>query len=193
LTIGERIREVRKSSEVNLTLKAFGEKIGSFSSGTMSAMESGSRAVTDRTIQSICREFHVSETWLRTGEGEMFVSSSQRDRIYAWVDEILAEEPESYKVRLAAALAELDEPGWEVLYGLAVKIVAAAKAEEELEPDVLKEENATGSSAPGSEELDEEELARIEAEADMVRESYIETAKRKRRSLGSSGGGASTA
>ena len=27
----------------------------------------------DRTIADICREFNVSEVWLRTGEGEMFL------------------------------------------------------------------------------------------------------------------------
>ena len=30
------------------------------------------RIPSDRTIADICREFNVSETWLRTGDGEMF-------------------------------------------------------------------------------------------------------------------------
>ena len=36
------------------------------------AIENGVNGTTDQTIRSICREFGVSEQWLRTGEGEMF-------------------------------------------------------------------------------------------------------------------------
>lgn len=31
----------------------------------------------DRTITDICREFNVSEHWLRTGEGDMFIQLSE--------------------------------------------------------------------------------------------------------------------
>ncbi len=34
------------------------------------------RTPSDRTIADICREFSVSEHWLRTGEGEMFLQLS---------------------------------------------------------------------------------------------------------------------
>lgn len=33
----------------------------------------GIKVPSARTIADICREFNVSETWLRTGEGEMFL------------------------------------------------------------------------------------------------------------------------
>ena len=36
------------------------------------AIENGVNGTTDQTIRSICREFGVSEQWLRTGEGDMF-------------------------------------------------------------------------------------------------------------------------
>ena len=39
----------------------------------MSSLCNGKKSPSDRTIADICREFHVSEAWLRTGEGEMFV------------------------------------------------------------------------------------------------------------------------
>lgn len=35
------------------------------------------RTPSDRTIADICREFNVSEHWLRTGEGEMFIQLSE--------------------------------------------------------------------------------------------------------------------
>lgn len=38
----------------------------------ISEMCSGKTKPSDRTITDICREFNVNETWLRTGEGDMF-------------------------------------------------------------------------------------------------------------------------
>ena len=40
----------------------------------VSAMENGTKNITDRTISDICREFSISEEWLRTGSGEMFAA-----------------------------------------------------------------------------------------------------------------------
>ncbi len=37
----------------------------------VSAMENGTKNITDRTISDICREFSISEEWLRTGSGNM--------------------------------------------------------------------------------------------------------------------------
>ena len=131
-TIGERINAVRRSPEVNMTLENFGRKIR-FSKGAVSAMESGARNVTEQTILAICREFRVNETWLRTGEGPMFVEQTDQERIKAWVDNALADTSESYKVRLVAALTQLDEAGWEALYKLGVSMVANVKTSQEAE------------------------------------------------------------
>ena len=35
-------------------------------------MESGKSNPSDQTVRSICREFNVSEVWLRTGQGEPY-------------------------------------------------------------------------------------------------------------------------
>lgn len=50
----------------------FARKIG-ISSPFVSELCSGAKKASDRTIKDICREFNVNETWLRTGEGAMFV------------------------------------------------------------------------------------------------------------------------
>ena len=67
--IGERIKELRKA--LSLTQTAFGERIG-LKQNSVALIEAG-RATSDQTIFAICREFRVSEEWLRTGAGEMFV------------------------------------------------------------------------------------------------------------------------
>lgn len=69
MTIGERIKELRKS--LGLTLEEFGKKLG-VGKSAISNIENGSRNLTDQMSLSIHREFNVREEWLRDGEGEMF-------------------------------------------------------------------------------------------------------------------------
>ena len=68
MTIGERIKKIRK--EAGLTLDKFGERIG-LKKASLSQIENGRNGASDQTIKMIAREFCVSEDWLRTGEGEM--------------------------------------------------------------------------------------------------------------------------
>lgn len=63
-----RIKKVRRFFD--LTQQAFAERIG-LKQNSIALIESGKRNVSDQTLLAICREFGVSEIWLRTGEGEM--------------------------------------------------------------------------------------------------------------------------
>lgn len=67
-TIGDRIISLRKSQ--NLTQQQFAEKIGC-SRTAVASYETDKRTPLDPIIAAICREFNVSESWLRTGEGDM--------------------------------------------------------------------------------------------------------------------------
>lgn len=69
--IGQRVRQIRKSDRVNLTLLEFGLKLG-VAKATISGIESGNNNLTKPMKIAICREFSVNEKWLETGEGEMF-------------------------------------------------------------------------------------------------------------------------
>lgn len=82
MTIGERIKVLRK--EKNLSMEDFGAVIG-MGKSAVSRIENGVNGTTDQTIRSICREFGVSEHWLRTGEGEMFEQTRETvlDRLAA--------------------------------------------------------------------------------------------------------------
>ena len=61
-----RIKKVRRFFD--LTQQAFAERIG-LKQNSIALIESGKRNVSDQTLLAICREFGVSEIWLRTGEG----------------------------------------------------------------------------------------------------------------------------
>ena len=65
----ERIREVRE--HFGLSMEKFGARIG-IGKTSISLLESGKNNPSVQTVALICREFGVSERWLRTGEGEMF-------------------------------------------------------------------------------------------------------------------------
>lgn len=67
--IGDRIRLLRK--ELGLNQTEFAQRLLISQSG-IAANERGTRSVDERTIKLICSEFGASETWLRTGEGEMY-------------------------------------------------------------------------------------------------------------------------
>lgn len=69
--IGKRIRELRKCSSVNKSQADFASAIG-LKPGIIGAYENGTRSVSDRTIADIVRVYGVNESWLRTGEGDMF-------------------------------------------------------------------------------------------------------------------------
>lgn len=65
----KRIKQLRKI--LNLTQQEFANRIG-IKRNTIANYEVGRNDPIDSVISLICREFHVNETWLRTGEGEMF-------------------------------------------------------------------------------------------------------------------------
>ena len=59
---------------MGLTQQEFADRIG-INRGNIATYETRDGNPGNSVINLICREFNVSETWLRTGEGEMFVPS----------------------------------------------------------------------------------------------------------------------
>ena len=119
MTQGERIKEIRKS--LNLTMEKFGGRLG-VGRTAISNIENNNRNLTDQMAISICREFNVNETWLRTGEGDMFEPMSRSETIAQFAGELMKDEDDSFRRRLIEALAQLDEKEWEILEGIAKKL-----------------------------------------------------------------------
>ena len=117
--MNERIALVRKS--LGLTQEKFAEQVG-LSRNFMWMIESGTRVPSDRTISDICREFNVNETWLRTGEGEMFNQITRSEKITAFLADITADEGDDFKRRFVEMLAELDPEDWKLLERMAEKL-----------------------------------------------------------------------
>lgn len=67
--MNERLKLLRKA--LHLTQQEFADRLG-ISRGNIAAYEVAKNAPSDAVILLICKEFNVSEAWLRTGDGEMF-------------------------------------------------------------------------------------------------------------------------
>jgi transcriptional regulator with XRE-family HTH domain len=111
MTIGERVKAIRTSPQISLSLEKFGARLG-VQRSAMSKIENGHVALTDQMVYSICREFGVNEEWLRTGEGPQFIEITRAEQIQQMVDDIMRDHPEAFRRRFVTALAGLDDHGW---------------------------------------------------------------------------------
>lgn len=119
MTIGERVKELRK--QVNLTQQAFADRLN-LKRNTVGSYEVNVVEPSDRTISDICREFNVNETWLRTGEGEMFNQITRSEKITSFLTEITEDEGDDCKRRFVEMLAELEPEDWKLLERMAEKL-----------------------------------------------------------------------
>lgn len=119
MSLEQRLKEIRKAC--GLTQQALADRIG-LKQNTIATYEIGRLQPSDRTISDICHELNVNETWLRTGEGEMFVKLSRSEEISAFMGDILSGE-EDFRARLIAALARLTPEQWRQIEGIAETLV----------------------------------------------------------------------
>lgn len=74
--MNERIKKLRKA--LDLTQQKFADRIG-VKRNTVAQWEIGINPLTNQVITSICREFGVSEEWIRSGTGDMFEEIPEED------------------------------------------------------------------------------------------------------------------
>lgn len=122
------IKELR--SHVGLNQTDFGARIGVRQS-TIAGWETGQRIPPDSAIVSICREFNVSEHWLRTGEGEMFVQIARDKEIMRFVGDVMQGEDDNFRRRFLLALSRLPQELWKDIEDFARQITAENKKEEQ--------------------------------------------------------------
>lgn len=115
----DRIKAVRNA--LKLTQTEFGEQLG-VKGNTITNYETGLRNPSEAVIILLVARFHVNETWLRTGEGEMFVQPTMSEEIAAFVGYALSKEEESFRRRFLSVLSRLDEEEWKLLEKMAKKL-----------------------------------------------------------------------
>lgn len=124
----ERIKKLRKV--LDLTQREFGERIG-VKPNTIATYEIGRNDPIDAVISLICREFNVSEHWLRTGDGgdaAMFVQRAEKDELAAAVERLVTGESAEFKRRLVSVLSSLKDEHWLLLEQKLKEIVGMREA-----------------------------------------------------------------
>ena len=112
----ERIKAVRKALGMNQT--DFGKALGASLSAAYK-WEAGESGMADATIMLLCQKFNVSETWLRTGVGDMFGPKDREAELSELVGALMSDSTPEFKKRLIAVLLKLDDDGWAVLKRIA--------------------------------------------------------------------------
>lgn len=122
--MNERIKELRK--KLNLTQQEFASRID-VSRNTVATYELGRSTPNNSAITLICREFGVSEEWLREGVGEMFKPLDRTEDIARLTRQLLDEESDSFKNRFITMLSNLTADEWEILERKARELFADTK------------------------------------------------------------------
>ena len=84
--------------------------------------------IRDEIIDAVCEQFRIREEWLRTGEGEMSIADTQRDKLQAFFADVLATAPDE-RSAFVAALADLPDTFWPLVAELARKYADSLKKE----------------------------------------------------------------
>lgn len=129
----ERIKELRKA--LGLTQQKFADGMG-VKQNTIAQYESGRNAPIDAVITLICRTYGVDETWLRTGEGEMFQPKSRNDELLDYARRIAEGNPGSIQAQLLTVMTRLTDAQWEVLAQVAAQFLAEAQSQPSHEPTI---------------------------------------------------------
>ena len=124
----DRVRELRKSLKLSQT--DFGRAVG-VSLSAVQKWESGENVLSDAVILLICQKFSVSETWLRTGAGEMHENQTREEEMGTAVGRLMADRPDSFKASLVSAFLRFDPDGpeWSVLESVYKSVEAELRKE----------------------------------------------------------------
>ena len=125
--MNERIKELRK--RLNLTQQEFADRL-SIKRGAVANYEVGRNTPSDSVIALICREFNVSEHWLREGEGEMFLPQDDADELMALAGRFLGSNPTETQMRFARAVFTMTPQELELITRKARELLGETKKED---------------------------------------------------------------
>ena len=109
--MGERIKQLRKN--LRLTQQELADRL-QISRSNIATYETGKSNVGEAVVKLICREFNVNETWLRTGEGDMFKPVNRDQEIADFMADILKGDPD-FRTKLISVMARLSADEWAML------------------------------------------------------------------------------
>lgn len=113
--MNNRIREVRE--HFKLTQTEFGERLGVSRDviGNIEYNRLKNPKQKEPIIKLICSTFGVNEIWLRSGEGEMLQAMNEDEELAAYLDDIMNDEPASFRRRLTLEIKNWTQEVWQML------------------------------------------------------------------------------
>lgn len=118
--MNERIKKLRQ--ELGLSQDEFGRRLG-VTRGAVTNIELNKVEPKPLFVDLICREFNVSEEWLRTGQGDMFQPKSRNEELFEFASRVAEGDPGSLQAQLLAVMSRLTDEQWEVLAQVAREFV----------------------------------------------------------------------
>ena len=111
--MSDRVKEIRATLKMNQS--DFSNLLG-IGQSTLAMMEVSKRKISDRHVKTICSICNINETWLRTGEGDMYIQTD---------DTLFAKLSKEYNLsvgmqELLRAILDLDDERREQLVDFAV-------------------------------------------------------------------------
>ena len=122
MTIGERVKEVRKAVRMNQT--EFAAKIGYTHPSAVSKIELGENETSEQTLKLICNEFGVSYGYLKYGHDPMFEPRESRDM--EMIERIMYGDNEYVKA-VFRELAAMPKEWWDQAVAMLDRIAAQKK------------------------------------------------------------------
>lgn len=107
----------------------FAERLN-LSQSYVSRIIAGEKIPSDRVILDICAKFDVNETWLRTGQGEMFLPKTRDEEIAEFMGDVMSGASDDFRRRFIAVLARLSPREWEILEAKCRELAADLPPEE---------------------------------------------------------------
>lgn len=131
-------RVLKIITDFKITKSEFAKRIN-VSQAFVSQLCAGARTPSDRTIKDICREFRVSEAWLRDGTGEMLVRQSADEELALLANDLMAESSDTFRRRFLTALLEMPPESWPAVERFLQRLLQSsqpdAPADQELPPE----------------------------------------------------------
>jgi transcriptional regulator with XRE-family HTH domain len=86
----------------------------------------GAGQPSDLLIAAICHEYNVNETWLRTGQGDMFTETAKEDQLLAFMGDVMHGAPD-FRRHLMSVLSRMTPEEWALLEKKAWELVGEMK------------------------------------------------------------------
>lgn len=108
----ERIKSLRR--DLKMTQQEFADRLH-IKRGAVANYEVGRNVPADSVIALICKEFGVSEMWLRTGEGKPYPERGRLEELSYMAGRFLSSEPTEFQQRFAMMMYGLTDEEWKLL------------------------------------------------------------------------------